>query len=285
MQIPPPRKPSYRAAFYADWRWWMSLEKPATVVADPVESAKRNELTAGRARSSQRVRGAERLYALDDLLEGNIPACAGSSRSARHQCGGRRDHPRACGEQELPFAALVLLTGSSPRVRGTANGRDQAEAMPGIIPARAGSRASGSRSRRSSSDHPRVCGEQWLCTRSLWSTSGSSPRMRGAADAQLVVDELVGIIPACAGSSSRSRPRGTGSWDHPRACGEQALRFFTTLISSGSSPRMRGAARVLVLLVRRDGIIPTYAGSSGSASTTASRTRDHPRACGEQSYS
>ena len=50
----------------------------------------------------------------------------------------------------------------------------------------------------------------------------------------------------------------------------------------GSSPRMRGAARVLVLLVRRDGIIPTYAGSSGSASTTASRTRDHPRACGEQ---
>ena len=50
----------------------------------------------------------------------------------------------------------------------------------------------------------------------------------------------------------------------------------------GSSPRMRGAAQVLVLLVRRDGIIPTYAGSSGSASTTASRTRDHPRACGEQ---
>lgn len=119
MQILPPRKPSYRAAFYADWRWWMSLEKPATVVADPVESAKRNELTAGRARSSQRVRGAERLCALDDLLEGNIPACAGSSRSARHQCGGRRDHPRACGEHSTVLHALALLRGSSPRVRGT----------------------------------------------------------------------------------------------------------------------------------------------------------------------
>lgn len=97
----------------------MSLEKPATVVADPVESAKRNELTAGRARSSQRVRGAERLCALDDLLEGNIPACAGSSRSARHQCGGRRDHPRACGEHSTVLHALALLRGSSPRVRGT----------------------------------------------------------------------------------------------------------------------------------------------------------------------
>jgi len=86
------------------------------------------------------VRGAERLCALDDLLEGNIPACAGSSRSARHQCGGRRDHPCACGEQELPFAALVLLTGSSPRVRGTWHQRGQGQDLPGIIPACAGNR-------------------------------------------------------------------------------------------------------------------------------------------------
>ena len=160
MQILPPRKPSYRAAFYADWRWWMSLEKPATVVADPVESAKRNELTAGRARSSQRVRGAERLRALDDLLEGNIPACAGSRRSARHQCGGRRDHPRACGEQELPFAALVLLTGSSPRVRGAGPEVRQSAQPPRIIPARAGSSHVGLFVRPVIRDHPRECGEQ-----------------------------------------------------------------------------------------------------------------------------
>lgn len=77
----------------------MSLEKPATVVADPVESAKRNELTAGRARSSQRVRGAERLRALDDLLEGNIPACAGSRSASRPRPSTAGDHPRVCGEQ------------------------------------------------------------------------------------------------------------------------------------------------------------------------------------------
>ena len=160
MQILPPRKPSYRAAFYADWRWWMSLEKPATVVADPVESAKRNELTAGRARSSQRVRGAERLRALDDLLEGNIPACAGSSRSARHQCGGRRDHPRACGEQALKLVTCSMYSGSSPRVRGTWHQRGQGQDLPGIIPACAGDSHPAPWRSSWSWDHPRACGEQ-----------------------------------------------------------------------------------------------------------------------------
>ena len=160
MQILPPRKPSYRAAFYADWRWWMSLEKPATVVADPVESAKRNELTAGRARSSQRVRGAERLRALDDLLEGNIPACAGSSRSARHQCGGRRDHPRACGEQALKLVTCSMYSGSSPRVRGAELHYVMDGVRVGIIPACAGDSHPAPWRSSWSWDHPRACGEQ-----------------------------------------------------------------------------------------------------------------------------
>lgn len=58
MQILPPRKPSFGAAFYADRRQRMPLEKPAAVAVDPVESAKWDELTAGHARSSPHVRGA-----------------------------------------------------------------------------------------------------------------------------------------------------------------------------------------------------------------------------------
>lgn len=55
MQILPPRKPSFGAAFYADTRRGMSLEKPAAIAADPVESAKWDKLTAGHARSSPHV--------------------------------------------------------------------------------------------------------------------------------------------------------------------------------------------------------------------------------------
>ena len=112
--------------------------------------------------------------------------------------------------------------------------------------------------------------------------SGSSPRVRGAGLRPGRDRPLRGIIPACAGSSSRSRPRGTGSWDHPRACGEQALRFFTTLISSGSSPRVRGAALDGEGLAPRLGIIPAYAGSSAGLSSSCPARWDHPRACGEQ---
>ena len=127
-----------------------------------------------------------------------------------------------------------------------------------------------------------MCGEQVCVQAATVHCGGSSPRVRGAADAQLVVDELVGIIPACARSSSRSRPRGTGSWDHPRACGEQALRFFTTLISSGSSPRVRGAALDGEGLAPRLGIIPAYAGSSAGLGSSCPARWDHPHVCGEQ---
>ena len=106
--------------------------------------------------------------------------------------------------------------------------------------------------------------------------------MRGAGLLGLVRVVETGIIPARAGSSSRSRPRGTGSWDHPRACGEQALRFFTTLISSGSSPRVRGAALDGEGLAPRLGIIPAYAGSSAGLGSSCPARWDHPHVCGEQ---
>ena len=261
MQILPPRKPSYRAAFYADWRWWMSLEKPATVVADPVESAKRNELTAGRARSSQRVRGAERLRALDDLLEGNIPACAGSSRSARHQCGGRRDHPRACGEQELPFAALVLLTGSSPRVRGAGAEARHLLHVLGIIPARAGNMAPTWSRARFTRDHPRVCGEQGDGNTPGPTHPGSSLRVRGTANGRDQAEAMPGIIPACAGSRAPLRDGRRTCRDHPRMCGGQPSSSLAKFLVVGSSPRVRGAVVGALTLLTCAGIIPAHAGS------------------------
>ena len=90
--------------------------------------------------SSPRVRGAALEKLLISGMPGIIPAYAGSSRSSRRSCGGTRDHPRAGGEQELPFAALVLLTGSSPRMRGAEHGSSSCASALGIIPARAGSR-------------------------------------------------------------------------------------------------------------------------------------------------
>ena len=137
---------------------------------------------------------------------GVIPACAGSSIPCSPRTRSGWDHPHACGEQELPFAALVLLTGSSPRVRGAVP-RPCVRTVPqGIIPARAGSSQPYSMSCRCLGDHPRVCGEQLMDEIKLKPCPGSSPRVRGAALDWSPGDGCRGIIPACAGSRTTCCP-------------------------------------------------------------------------------
>ena len=189
----------------------------------------------------------------------------GSRAPTRWRHSATRDHPRACREQPIENPTESRMKGSSPRVRGAGlrPGRDRP--LRGIIPACAGSSSRPSRRAQAGRDHPRVCGEQCSPFFARYVRPGSSPRMRGAADAQLVVDELVGIIPACAGSSSRSRPRGTGSWDHPRVCGEQLRSCVHLSFRVGSSPRMRGTGEQGTRGDDLAGIIPAHAGNSSSS--------------------
>ncbi len=111
---------------------------------------------------------------------------------------------------------------------------------------------------------------------------GSSPRVRGAVHD--VVSQVIaeGIIPACAGSSTRTSKATTGRWDHPRVCGEQVTALRQTSMNVGSSPRVRGAGHRRCDALGRTGIIPACAGSSHSFASQRECSRDHPRVCGEQ---
>ena len=57
----------------------------------------------------------------------------------------------------------------------------------------------------------------------------------------------------------------------------------TRLRKWGSSPRMRGTPHVHEVAARIRGIIPAYAGNTGSAICCMRYGRDHPRVCGEHS--
>ena len=94
-----------------------------------------------------------------------------------------------------------MYQGSSPRMRGARLGDGLAVAVPGIIPAYAGSTRRRAPVSPPRWDHPRVCGEHALSVAVSGRPAGSSPRMRGALVEELlfVVDE--GIIPAYAGST------------------------------------------------------------------------------------
>ena len=94
-----------------------------------------------------------------------------------------------------------------------------------------------------------------------------------------------GIIPACAGSTTRTMSAVTATRDHPRMCGEHLGHMLRVDCPQGSSPHVRGALMVSLPSEPKRGIIPACAGSTMKALQDALNYRDHPRMCGEHSIS
>ena len=107
--------------------------------------------------------------------------------------------------------------------------------------------------------------------------------MRGSRIRDAFILPICGIIPAHAGltrmTSSASMPR----WDHPRACGAHRISAMLFGSAEGSSPRMRGSLREILLVVAEDGIIPAHAGLTRIERFQQKPGGDHPRACGAHS--
>ena len=126
-----------------------------------------------------------------------------------------------CGEHLPPMPLMLPTMGSSPHVRG-------ALVFVSLPVAGVG-------------DHPRMCGEHQLCER---------PHV-----------QQLGIIPACAGSTSRMAS--------------------PAVYSVGSSPHVRGALNAARAEIQARGIIPACAGSTRRRRTARRPSWDHPRMCGE----
>ena len=70
--------------------------------------------------------------------------------------------------------------------------------------------------------------------------------------------------------------------DHPRLCGEKVRLHIAIAEDSGSPPPMRGKGKMAVQVNRDNRITPAYAGKSFLVRPRSSRSRDHPRLCGEK---
>ena len=130
--------------------------------------------------SSPHVRGALRPQGRDAAGPGIIPACAGSTVTARWTRSASEDHPRMCGEHFCMAINWGGRRGSSPHVRGAPD--VQVELLPaeGIIPACAGSTTPRPPKTRCVRDHPRMCGEHGRGRVMAVTVWGSSPHVRGA---------------------------------------------------------------------------------------------------------
>ena len=191
-----------------------------------------------------------------------IPADAGST-GPRGSCGGcPGDHPRGCGEHKERNSSRLSRMGSSPRMRGAHLSISPLNALAGIIPADAGSTRKREDFIRQPEDHPRGCGEHGMRTVKETVDRGSSPRMRGAPVRHQTDDDVLGIIPADAGSTWRWAPARSSRKDHPRGCGEHPRGAGPSALPWGSSPRMRGARIIETSNPQTIGIIPADAGST-----------------------
>ena len=132
-------------------------------------------------------------------------------------------------------------------------------------------------------DHPRTCGEHTSVGYANVIAKGSSPHMRGTRDhpRRCAVDG--GIIPAHAGNTDADSAVVAHIVDHPRTCGEHSHVTLHSLKVVGSSPHMRGTRFIRSLCFRCSGIIPAHAGNTSRPPAYSTRSRDHPRTCGEHS--
>ena len=105
--------------------------------------------------------------------------------------------------------------------------------------------------------------------------------MRGTLVASLQPCGERGIIPAYAGNTCGFSTRFSNHWDHPRICGEHRPTSPISWTRPGSSPHMRGTLDRTQRHTAIPGIIPAYAGNTGSLKMRLPLDGDHPRICGE----
>ena len=151
----------------------------------------------------------------------------------------------------------------------------------GIIPAYAGSTNETFSHVGALWDHPRIRGEHRSPLAVTVQGVGSSPHTRGAREVSRHRLEILGIIPAYAGSTRPSTKHTTTSEDHPRIRGEHLVSSCVDTYPLGSSPHTRGAPVRDLLAPLKDGIIPAYAGSTYTLTDLWRLCRDHPRIRGE----
>ena len=126
-----------------------------------------------------------------------------------------------------------------------------------------------------------MCGEHISTVGCHDVKAGSSPHVRGARGLLLPRGIVLGIIPACAGSTSYLAAIFHLPRDHPRMCGEHRNIIACICVSLGSSPHVRGAQKHCRHRRGVPGIIPACAGSTSTPTTRNPTQWDHPRMCGE----
>ena len=109
--------------------------------------------------------------------------------------------------------------------------------------------------------------------------------MRGTPSEPRCEPGTPGLIPTYAGNTDPVHPGSAARRAHPHVCGEHKTFTIYMIFQMGSSPRMRGTQAGGAVATEAVGLIPTYAGNTGSPRRCCAEWWAHPHVCGEHSRS
>ena len=92
--------------------------------------------------------------------------------------------------------------------------------------------------------------------------TGSPPHVRGPLKYLQMILILIGITPACAGTTYENKECEIELGDHPRMCGDHMALYFVLPIFKGSPPHVRGPQEEIENMKPDEGITPACAGTT-----------------------
>ena len=108
---------------------------------------------------------------------------------------------------------------------------------------------------------PRVCGEYWNFYQCRTDLKGSTPRMRGIFDVDVVIPNSGRFNPAYAGNIIWMSGISRRLQVQPRVCGEYVHPSRPLVTCLGSTPRMRGISHYGISTDALNRFNPAYAGN------------------------
>ena len=209
-----------------------------------------------------------------------IPAGAGEPQAAPVPEGTQKAYPRGCGGASICSKKCGLLSGLSPRVRGSLSDRRAAFPPRRPIPAGAGEPRRSTARSSTRAAYPRGCGGAFGSNLRSSVTTGLSPRVRGSPRCPSRPSARSRPIPAGAGEPLRKRARARRARAYPRGCGGAEDRARSAGASCGLSPRVRGSQYQTDAITAYKRPIPAGAGEPVIPQYRSEAHEAYPRGCG-----
>ncbi len=230
-----------------------------------------------------------------------IPACTGTTCHHEYVQLRYAVHPRMHGDHGAEPVDGAFNIGSSPHARGPRKSVSKSGEKSRFIPACTGTTSPAMQPDRTISVHPRMHGDHQYGHTALAAVFGSSPHARGPPRAYVrdrappgssphargpprgndTNGMLARFIPACTGTTIRSRIVNPSQSVHPRMHGDHPPKVTIRASMLGSSPHARGPLSRPMSTGHTTRFIPACTGTTFSMGFSRSRRSVHPRMHGD----